>query len=161
MGSWGWSGLGDRALEFPENGEQVAVSPPDRARLRYNRVKNQLEQSLNGQPYAALGNSGGGAGSSIVTLSSTPYIVQPDDELVLVPGALLGASSVTIPLAATFPGRSITIKNLDAGGFLTSLALQGTDTIDTGAFVGVLAGDYTAITIKSDGGTGWYITSDI
>jgi hypothetical protein len=46
-------GLGDRALEMP-NGSDVAVAPEDRARIRYNHPKLQLEQSIHRGAYVPL-----------------------------------------------------------------------------------------------------------
>lgn len=57
-GDWGWQGFGNRAQEFPD-GEQVAVSPDGRARIRYNRALNRFEQSLDGAAYVAFGGGGG------------------------------------------------------------------------------------------------------
>jgi hypothetical protein len=54
---WGFTGFGNRVLEFPESGTQVDVSPAGRARLRYNDVLDRLEQSLDGAAYVPLGGS--------------------------------------------------------------------------------------------------------
>jgi hypothetical protein len=51
--SWGMRGIGNRALELP-NGTSVAVSPDDRARIRYNQTKLQLEQSIDQGSYIPL-----------------------------------------------------------------------------------------------------------
>ena len=52
-GTWGMRGLKDRALELPE-GSGVAVSQADRARLRYNETKRQMEQSINGGDWTPM-----------------------------------------------------------------------------------------------------------
>ena len=62
MADWGWDGAGDRGLEFPENGEQVGVSPSGRARFRNNTKARQVELSIDGAAYTPLALSGGGSG---------------------------------------------------------------------------------------------------
>jgi len=52
--TWSWKGLLKRALEFA-GGSITSVAPIGRARIRYNEIKQQLEQSINGQAYAPLG----------------------------------------------------------------------------------------------------------
>lgn len=61
-GTIGFQGFGRRrALEFP-NGEQAAVAPPGRARLRYNDSTGQLELSISGGAFTPLG---GGAAAAL------------------------------------------------------------------------------------------------
>jgi hypothetical protein len=52
-GSYGMKGFKGRALELPD-GTEVAVSPDDRARIRYNHPKLQLEQSIDQGDYIPL-----------------------------------------------------------------------------------------------------------
>lgn len=54
--SWGFKGFGNRALELPEGGEVVAVSPDGRARLRVNSSVEpiRVELSVDGGPYKPL-----------------------------------------------------------------------------------------------------------
>ena len=56
-GSWGFKGLGARALELPA-GENTDISPADRGRLRYNSSTSQLEFSANAGAYVPLGMGG-------------------------------------------------------------------------------------------------------
>ncbi len=159
MGDWGWSGVGDRALEFPKGGEQVAVSPSGRARIRFNTTLNRLEQSINGADYIPFAGGAGLAG--IVRLDSATYTVQSGDETIVIPGDDIGAAVfVTLPLAITFPGRRITFKNLRLeAATSTTLVPVGSDTMDGGSFTGVVSGDFTAITLQSDGVTDWLVVS--
>jgi hypothetical protein len=160
---WGWLGLGDRGFEFPD-GEDVAVSPDGRARIRYNRTTNQFEQSLNGAPYTALGNGGGaGGGGGVVTISSTPYAVQSGDQSIRIPGNTIGSAvSITLPLAATFPGRKIVFKNLQLfPATFTTVSTTGSDTLDLGFFTGVIAGDFSTITLQSDGVSDWNLIAAV
>jgi hypothetical protein len=55
MADWSWQGLKNRALEFPRS-SGVATSPLSRARIRYNEIKQRLEQSISGGAYTSLSN---------------------------------------------------------------------------------------------------------
>lgn len=72
-GDWGWQGVGNRALEFPEGGS-AGLSPAGRARLRYNPGTGQLELSTDGAVYTALATGGitGGGTTNRVTRWSSP-----------------------------------------------------------------------------------------
>lgn len=62
-GTIGFQGFGRRrALEFPD-GQSAAVSPPGRARIRYNDATGQLEASLDGAAFVPLAT--GGAASAL------------------------------------------------------------------------------------------------
>lgn len=57
-GTVGFQGYGNtRSLEIP-NGDLAPVSPPDRARLRYNDITSQVELSVSGGAYLPLGTGG-------------------------------------------------------------------------------------------------------
>jgi hypothetical protein len=62
-GDWGWEGLGDRVLEFPEINDpkpDKEVAPVGRLRLRNNTPAGQLEISLSGSPWGPITVAGGG-----------------------------------------------------------------------------------------------------
>ena len=69
-GTFGFKGFKDRALEIPAgvtSALAVAVSPLGRARLRYNDVAKQLEQSIDGGVYTPLGGTGAGPWDQVGT----------------------------------------------------------------------------------------------
>jgi len=66
--TWSWKGIFKRALEFA-GGSIVAVAPVNRARIRYNEIKQQLEQSISTGPWGPLGT-----GSSAVVSQPEWYI---------------------------------------------------------------------------------------
>ena len=162
-GDWGWQGQSDRALDFPEDGEQEGVSPLGRARLRYNSVANQMEQSLNAKPFTALGNGGGATGGGSGTVPSTPYAVESNDQLVKIPGVVIGSAVfITLPLAADFSGRKIIFKNLELHpATFTTVSPTGGDTLDEGNFAGTIIGDFSSITLMSDGVSDWSLVGAV
>jgi hypothetical protein len=69
-GTFGFKGFKDRALELPAgvtSALAVAVAPGGRARLRYNDVAKQLEQSIDGGAYTPLGGTGAGPWDQVGT----------------------------------------------------------------------------------------------
>jgi uncharacterized membrane protein len=69
-GTFGFKGLKDRALEIPAGvttALSVDVSPSGRARLRYNDIAKQLEQSVDGGAYTPLGGTGAGPWDQVGT----------------------------------------------------------------------------------------------
>ena len=59
-GTFGFEGFKNRALELPAgvtSALAVDISPGGRARLRYNDVAKQLEQSIDGGAYTPLGGT--------------------------------------------------------------------------------------------------------
>lgn len=69
-GTFGFKGFKDRALEIPAgvtSAISVAVAPGGRARLRYNDVAKQLEQSIDGGAYTPLGGTGAGPWDQVGT----------------------------------------------------------------------------------------------
>jgi hypothetical protein len=70
MSNWGWQGLKRRALEFVAGQSISEVSPPNRARIRYNDVSKGLEASIDGSAYGSLA-----AASSSVWLAQPTWYV--------------------------------------------------------------------------------------
>lgn len=69
-GTFGFKGFMKRALELPAgvtSALSVNVSPTGRARLRYNNVAKQLEQSVDGGAYTPLGGTGAGPWDQVST----------------------------------------------------------------------------------------------
>lgn len=69
-GTFGFKGFKSRALELPAGvtgGVSVEISPTGRARLRYNDVAKQIEQSVDGGAYTPLGGTGAGPWDQVGT----------------------------------------------------------------------------------------------
>lgn len=92
------------------------------------------------------------------TLGATGYVVQPDDDVLLVPGATLGANSIIqLPAAAISSGRKVVVKTKVMGGFNVAPQATGSDIIDGLNPVGAaLAGDWKSRTYLCDGVADWY-----
>ena len=117
--------------------------------------------SVNGQPYAPIGSVVGAA--AVQTLAATPATVNAGVELVKIPGNAIGAAVfVGLPLAADNPGRRITFKNLQLfAATFTTVTTIGGDTLDLGFFTGVITGDFSAITMQSDGVSDWSLVGAV
>jgi hypothetical protein len=69
-GTFGFRGFKNRAFEIPAgvtSAFSVDISPGGRARLRYNDVAKQLEQSIDGGAYTPLGGTGAGPWDQVGT----------------------------------------------------------------------------------------------
>jgi hypothetical protein len=101
-GTFGFKGFKDRALELPAGVTSqlsVDVSPSGRARLRYNDVLKQMEQSVDGGAYTPLGGTGAGPWDQVGT------DVFPDST----------GWNVTIGAAAVVGTERLRIAGTDAG----------------------------------------------
>lgn len=88
-------------------------------------------------------------------VTSTPYTVLPDDDILVVFGSTVGSNVViNFPIVPLFPSRQIVVKNLVMGGFSSRPTRGGADLID-GASFQLLPGDYAATTYVNDSGSAW------
>jgi hypothetical protein len=89
--------------------------------------------------------------------TDSPYTLTGTQQFVLIDPSG-GNVTVNIPDAATYPGREIKLKLTQAAGANTvTLQRQGLDTIDGANTYTDLDIQYEAISIVSDGSTGWFI----
>lgn len=94
---------------------------------------------------------------TITRVAVAAYTVLEADDLVVLDGSLAGADiDVTLPLAAGYPGRILTMKNSTMGGQRSTLLRSGSDTID-GSTLLSLPSDYSGAQLQSDGIATWLI----
>lgn len=105
-----------------------------------------VAQSIN-EVIASRGKFGVRSVSATGDIAST-------DGLVLV-DATAGAVTMTLPLAASVPGRVFAVKKVDASGNAVTVDGNGSETID-GATTQALSAQYDVLTVASDG-TEWWI----
>lgn len=123
-----------------------------------------LEDLATGSGTATRGTSTGGTqtvtkinlsgvGTTITTVTSTPYSAAISDGTILV--NVSSNATVNLPTAVGNSGQRLTIKNLTNN--TVTLDGSSTQTID-GALTYVLTGIYEKVTIQSDG-SNWHIVS--
>lgn len=85
-----------------------------------------------------------------------------DDSLVTI-DATLFPGTVQLPLASEFPGLAITVQKIDAGANAVSIIPLGGsgDSILGAVGAATLAAQFSTTTFKSDGVSGWSVTSNI
>lgn len=83
------------------------------------------------------------------------YVAMLDDD-VLLADAAGGAFTITLPVAATVPGKRLTIKRISASNNVT-VDGDASETID-GATTKVLGSQWAFITVISNG-TAWFIVA--
>jgi hypothetical protein len=88
-GTVGFRGFGHtRAHELPD-GQEAALSPSGRARIRYNDAAKQLEASIDGASYEAIGAAGGG-GTTVADFAAVTAL----DDAAFAEGANVAVASV-------------------------------------------------------------------
>lgn len=123
-----------------------------------------LEDLATGSGTATRGTSTGGTqtvtkinlsgvGTTITTVTSTPYSATISDGTILV--NVSSAATINLPTAVGNSGQRLTVKNITNN--TVTLDGSGTQTID-GALTHVLSGIYEKVTIQSDG-SNWHIVS--
>jgi hypothetical protein len=134
-GTFGFKGFKDRALELPAgvtSAIAVDVSPSGRARLRYNDVAKQLEQSIDGGAYTPLGGTGAGPWDQVGTdvfPDSTGWNVTIGGSAVVgterlrVVGTDSGLGGIRIEADAAFPSAFLEMNGAD--GAVVSNANEG------------------------------------
>ena len=90
--------------------------------------------------------------------TDSPYTITGAQQFILI-NPQTNNVQINIPDATTYPGREIKLKlTEDSGANTVTLQCQGSDTIDGAASnTTALEDQYEAISIVSDGGTGWFI----
>lgn len=95
------------------------------------------------------------AGLSLATVVKTSnYVVTALDSTLLC-NALGGAITITLPSAASIPGRLLTIKKTDSSIYSITVDANSTETID-GELTVSISYQYESVTIQSDG-SNWHI----
>ena len=89
--------------------------------------------------------------------NASPFTITDQQFILINPSG--GDVQINLPDATTYPGREIKLKlTEDSGADTVTLQCQGVDTIDGVANnTTALEDQYEAISIVSDGGTGWFI----
>lgn len=90
-----------------------------------------------------------------VTTKTANYTATANDTTILV-DASAGNVIVTLPSAATVPGRTYNIKKIDLLTTIVTINPQGGQTID-GDTTLVINGGLVSVTVVSNGGSAWYV----
>lgn len=104
-----------------------------------------------GTAYHALETNAVTSSTASATLAASVSFVKAD--------STGGAVTLTLPTAASYTGRHLTVKRINGGGNNVILDGASSETID-GALTKTLASQYSSATILSDG-TGWHVTASI
>ena len=89
--------------------------------------------------------------------TDSPYTLTGTQQFVLIDPSNDNVT-INMPTAATYPGREIKFKLIQAAGANTvTLQRQGSDTIDGATTYTDLDVQYESISVVSNGGTGWFI----
>ncbi len=121
------------------------------AQLTVDQQRNQMLSAILSQLTTLAAGSTVFAFSTVVgstTLATTQGSVAID--------ASGGAATVTLPLAASVPGKKFIVKKVDSSGNAVTLTRAGADLID-GATTKALAAQWNFTVIQSFGAGLWYI----
>jgi hypothetical protein len=88
-----------------------------------------------------------------ITSVSSAHGVTGAEDLILASGA---STVITLPLAASYPGKMITVKKTDGGITSVTVACSGSDKIE-GQTTLVMSIQYQEYTFVSDGVSAWFI----
>jgi hypothetical protein len=124
----------------------------DASHFIWNPTNFQLGLNTN-TPGSTLDNNGSFA--QAITVVSTNYVATATDYSIFV-NASAGNRTVTLPAASAVTRRIYEIKKTDSSVNLVTVIPNGSDKID-GASTFPMSDQYQAITIQSNGVTGWYI----
>jgi hypothetical protein len=165
-GTFGFKGFKDRALELPAgvtSALAVAVSPGGRARIRYNDVAKQLEQSIDGGAYTPLGGTGAGPWDQVgtdvfpdstgwnVTIGAAAVV---GTERLRVVGTDTGLGGIRIESNSAFPscflemneGDGASVSSADEGRLRYSKASQRFEVSENGgAYAPIGASPWTLV----------------
>ena len=108
---------------------------------------------ITGTPTSTLHVSGSIAFVPTTLLTGAYAVVGTDS--ILLSNAISGSIDITLPSAASFVGRQLTIKKIDASLNLVNVSGSSGQLID-GQIVQSIATQYTSMTIVSDG-SAWFI----
>lgn len=113
-GDIGYLGFGStRAFELPD-GRFARTSPVGRARLRYNDVTGQLEQSLSGAPYVPLGG-----GPATLPPSEVAWVDSRSGN-----DATAQVGRIDLPFATVQAAVDGVVARLQAGAFSVQVLIQ-------------------------------------
>ena len=90
--------------------------------------------------------------STAISTKTAAYTVIATDSVVICDATTAGFT-VTLPTAASIPGRQYTIKRINAGANVVTVGTTTSQTID-GATTKALSAQYASVTVVSDG-TNW------
>lgn len=90
------------------------------------------------------------------TVSGTVSLTATDEDVFVTTASV--AATLTLPLASEFVGRTLTIADDSGNASVNNVTINraGSDTID-GATSTVMTADWSVLTLKSNGSTGWRI----
>ena len=91
---------------------------------------------------------------NISTITADPTLGAAHDSVFC--NAVGAPFAVTVPLAASYPGKKYTIKKIDSSANAITVTRSGADVID-GASTLVIGIQYASATIQSDGTASWWI----
>ena len=96
-------------------------------------------------------------GTVSINDTDSPYTLTGTQQFVLIDPSG-GNVTINMPTAATYPGRQIFFKlTQNVGPHIVTLQRQGSDTIDGDTTYTGLDFQYEAISVVSNGETGWFI----
>jgi len=123
-------------------------------------IKNGFHSKGDSQVTGSISISGSLLNTGTVSIDDgdSPYTITGTQQFILIDPSG-GDVTINLPIAATYPGREIRLKlTQDSGANTVTLQRQSSDTIDGEiADETSLEGQYEAISIVSNGGTGWFI----
>lgn len=115
FGAWGFTGLFQRALEIPSGVIPgiftAAVSPTQRARIRYNDVLKQLEASIDGGAYAPFAGTGSGNSFQSSFEAVEVVILAASTTITTLPALTANGRPVFIEASIEVTGSNIVIVN--------------------------------------------------
>lgn len=139
------SGTGSQEFQTPLGGA------PATGQITVDQQRNQMLASL-AKSLAALTLNNSVFAFTTVTTSTA---ITTSNTSVFA-DATSGAITITLPLAASAPGKEFLIEKIDSSGNAVTVSRAGSDTIN-GSTTKSLASQYNFTRVQSVGGTIWYI----
>lgn len=129
----------------------IANSGATTAQLSVDQQRNQLLSSIS---LSLLNLAAGSTVFAFNTIAGSTTLTTAQGSVAI--DATGGAATVTLPLAASVPGKKFIVKKIDSSGNAVTLTRAGSDLID-GATTKALSAQWNFTVIQSFGAGLWYI----